>query len=69
MCIPGDSLSIVDGMVYIDGKQLALPEQAKPQFSYNVVVDGKRLLILNFWLKTWISPMLQDIRSKRHSNI
>jgi hypothetical protein len=58
MCgIPGDSLSIVDGMVYIDGKQLALQNR---QTSIFVYVDGKRLLILNFWLKTWISPMLQD---------
>jgi signal peptidase I len=39
--IPGDSLSIKDGLVYINGKELILPERAKPQFSYNLVLDGK----------------------------
>jgi signal peptidase I len=39
--VPGDSLSIKDGIVYIDGKVLALPERAKPQFSYAVALDGK----------------------------
>jgi signal peptidase I len=39
--IPGDSLSIKDGLVYINGKELILPERAKPQFSYNIVLDGK----------------------------
>lgn len=39
--IPGDNLSIKDGMVYIDGKILQLPERAKPQFSYKVALDGK----------------------------
>ena len=39
--IPGDNLSIKDGIIYIDGKVLALPERAKPQFSYAVAIDGK----------------------------
>ncbi|AOW08031.1 signal peptidase I [Flavobacterium gilvum] len=39
--IPGDSLSIKDGLVYINGKELILPERAKPQFSYKIVLDGK----------------------------
>jgi signal peptidase I len=32
--VPGDSLSVVDGLVYIDGKQLQLSDRAKPQFDY-----------------------------------
>ena len=44
--IPGDSLSIKDGLVYINGKELILPERAKPQFSYNVVLDGKTPIYL-----------------------
>ena len=39
--IPGDNLSIKDGIVYIDGKILQLPERAKPQFSYKIAIDGK----------------------------
>lgn len=39
--IPGDNLSIKEGMVYIDGKILQLPERAKPQFSYKIALDGK----------------------------
>jgi len=32
--IPGDSLAVKNGYVFINGKQLELPERAKPQFSY-----------------------------------
>ncbi len=39
--IAGDSLTIKDGIVYIDGKVLELPERAKPQYSYAVAIDGK----------------------------
>ncbi len=39
--IPGDSLSIKDGIVYINGEILALPERAKPQYSYRITLDGK----------------------------
>jgi len=39
--IAGDSLAIKDGIIYIDGKVLELPERAKPQFSYAVALDGK----------------------------
>lgn len=38
--IPGDSLSIKDGIVYIDGKILPLTERARPQYSYTVTTNG-----------------------------
>jgi signal peptidase I len=38
---PGDSLSIKDGLIYINGKKLILPERAKPQYSYIVTYDKK----------------------------
>ena len=38
--IAGDSLSIKDGFVFINGKKLILPERAQPQYSYNVKTDG-----------------------------
>jgi len=34
--IPGDSLQIKDGFVYNNGKQLVLPERAKPQYIHMV---------------------------------
>ncbi len=37
--IAGDSLQIKDGIVFINGKELILPERAKPQFSYKVAID------------------------------
>jgi len=37
---PGDSLSIKDGFVFINGKKLILPERAKPQYSYIVTTNG-----------------------------
>lgn len=38
--IPGDSLSIKDGIVFINGKIMPMPERAKPQYSYTVTTDG-----------------------------
>ena len=38
--IPGDSLSIKDGIVYVNGKILPMPERSKPQYSYTVTTDG-----------------------------
>ena len=37
--IPGDELQIKNGIVYINGKELILPERAKPQYSYDVTFD------------------------------
>jgi signal peptidase I len=37
---PGDSLSIINGIININGKTLILPERAKPQYSYMVETDG-----------------------------
>jgi len=36
---PGDSLQIKNGVVFINGKELILPERAKPQYSYYVTYD------------------------------
>ncbi|MES2543794.1 MAG: signal peptidase I [Bacteroidota bacterium] len=34
--IPGDSLSIKDGIVYVNGKIMPMPERAKPQYIHRV---------------------------------
>jgi signal peptidase I len=49
--IPGDSLQIKDGIVFINGKELILPERAKPQYSYKVAYDGKTPIDFEFLLK------------------
>lgn len=36
VAIPGDNLEIKKGVVYINGKELILPERAKPQFGFNI---------------------------------
>ncbi|MFN9109955.1 MAG: S26 family signal peptidase, partial [Bacteroidota bacterium] len=36
VAIPGDKLEINKGVVYINGKELILPERAKPQFGFNI---------------------------------
>lgn len=41
--VPGDNLSIKDGVVYIDGKELILSERARPQYSYDAKTDGTEL--------------------------
>ncbi len=43
--IPGDSLEIRDGYVYINGKKNVLPDRAKLQFYYNVNTEGRQLSI------------------------
>lgn len=37
--IAGDSLQIKDGIIYVNGKELILPERAKQQYSYKVSFD------------------------------
>lgn len=37
---PGDMLQIKDGVVFINGKALDLPERARPQYSYTVTTNG-----------------------------
>lgn len=49
--IPGDSLSIKDGIVYVNGKILALPERAKPQYSYKIAIDGKTPIDFEYLFK------------------
>lgn len=39
--LPGDSLAIKDGKVYVNNQALDLPERAKPQYSYIVQGKGK----------------------------
>ena len=34
--LPGDSLEVSDGYVFINGKQNVLPDRAKPMFDYNI---------------------------------
>lgn len=45
--IPGDSLEIRDGYVYINGEKNVLPDRAKLQFNYIVDTQGQRLNIEN----------------------
>src|SRR5690606_21280214 len=39
--MPGDSLKIVDGKIFIDGEPLQLPDRAKPQYSYLGTTKGQ----------------------------
>lgn len=38
--LPGDSLEVRDGYVYINGKQNELPDRARVQFSYTAITKG-----------------------------
>jgi signal peptidase I len=49
--IPGDSLQIKKGIVFINGKELILPERAKPQYSYKIVLDGKNPIDFDYVFK------------------
>lgn len=50
--IPGDSLQIKNGIVFINGKELILPERARPQYSYRIVYDGKTPIDIDYLLKS-----------------
>ena len=43
--IPGDSLQIKDGYIYINGKRTVLPDRAKPQYYFDVNTGGQALSI------------------------
>jgi signal peptidase I len=49
--IPGDSLSIKDGVVYVNGKILPMPERSKPQYSYKITLDGKTPIDFEYLFK------------------
>ncbi|MDP6922623.1 MAG: S26 family signal peptidase, partial [Lutibacter sp.] len=38
--IPGDSLEIIDGYIYINGERTVLPDRAKPQYFHKVKTNG-----------------------------
>ena len=40
--IPGDSLEIKDGYIFINGEQTVLPDRAKPQYMHKVVTNGQQ---------------------------
>jgi len=41
--IPGDSLEIRNGYVYINGKQTKLSKRAKPQYNFFINTEGKKI--------------------------
>ncbi|AVR45944.1 signal peptidase I [Christiangramia fulva] len=41
--LPGDSLSVINGYVYVNGEKLQLPGRAKPQYSYIGKTNGQPL--------------------------
>ena len=51
VAIPGDSLKIVDGDVYINNKKMIFPDRAKPQWSTWVFTDGKTPIDFEFLIK------------------
>ncbi|UCD60484.1 MAG: signal peptidase I [Flavobacteriaceae bacterium] len=63
---PGDSLSVIDGVVYINGKLLQLSDRAKPQYDYNVYSQkgvSSRLLVrlgINEFSRKYLSPPLNQ---------
>jgi len=49
--VPGDQFEIKDGIVFVNGKELILPERARPQFSYKVALDGKTPIDFEYLLQ------------------
>lgn len=54
--VPGDSLSLKDGYVYINGKQNELPDRAQLQFSYDGTTNGGNFSRQNLYNRYHIKP-------------
>lgn len=54
--IPGDSLSVVDGYVYINGKKNILPERAQLQFTHRGTTKGGNFNLQNLYNRYKIKP-------------
>lgn len=58
---PGDSLQVIDGLVYINGEKLKLSDRAKPMYEYNIYAQGgvsTRLLLslgIDEFSRTYVS--------------
>ena len=63
--IPGDSLKIVDGKIFIDNKPLQLPERAKPQYSYVVQGKGKGFDLRSLYRTYDITDPVQMINQQQ----
>jgi len=73
VAIPGDTLSIVDGIIHINGKESIMPDRAKPIFGYRAYnekgVSARRLisagyddLTRKFLITNITQPMLDALR-------
>jgi len=62
--IPGDSLEIRDGYIFINGKQTVLPDRAKTQFYYTIDTGSKKINLERFFEKYNVTEggTLQDGR-------
>ncbi len=65
--VPGDSLAVIDGHVFINGKPLVLNDRAKPQYDYNVYANkgvSSKLLteigVADFTRKYIVSSLTQS---------
>lgn len=43
VAVPGDSLKIIDGDIYINGKLSVMPDRARPQYFYDVNTGGNTI--------------------------
>ncbi len=60
--IPGDSLSIVDGFVHINGKKSVLPYRAKTQYNYTVY--SKKGVSSKLLLESGVTELVRTFKSK-----
>lgn len=49
--VAGDNISSKDGILYINGKELILPERARPEYTYFVALDGKTPVNMEYLLQ------------------
>ena len=57
VAIPGDSLEIRDGYIFINGERTVLPDRAKPQYNFTVDTQGQNLntdvMLKSYGVREW----------------
>jgi len=67
--IPGDSLEIKDGYIFINGEQTVLPDRASTQYSYAIEIKNKNINLQRFAEKFKVKEYWNDANGLLNMNL
>jgi len=65
--IPGDSLSIINGKIFVNGAPLKLPQKAKPQYSYTIKTTGKGLNLKTLYKSLDVTDAVYSLNANKQA--